>query len=118
MLLPEPPLAALLDQLKQLAPVDRDAILARLAPHERQAIETRLRGPVRAVAAPSPFSPDINERLAQAKREDGSAPMTERSRAALARALPAASPAAKGDAPQGSLLDLLAGRVRRGWGRT
>ena len=106
MLLPEPPLDASLDQLRALPVGDRRAILARLAPHERESIRARLRGTAPRRPA-SPFSRDIADRLASV-RAGNDVSITASGKAALAQALEGA-PRAQPESD--SLMDTLTARL-------
>jgi hypothetical protein len=110
MLLAEPRLDTLIEQLRRLPGADRRAILALLSPHERERVRARLRGAVGAAARPvTPFSADIAARIAAG----ADAPITGACRAALADAL-----VAMGQGPSnersGSLIEAVGGFLRAG----
>ena len=116
MLLPEPRLETLLEQLRLLPRGDRSAILARLSVRERAQLHAHLRG-----TAPgqenSHYSPDIAERIAQMNGSDSSVPMTAAGRAALIKALALKRAPEQAPGREISLVEALVGRLLpRGWG--
>jgi len=65
MLLPEPRLDTLIDQLRAMRPRDRRAVLAWLGAEERNRVRALLRrDPTAAAPVAAPFSPDIAARIA------------------------------------------------------
>ena len=102
MLLPETRLETLIEQLGTLPAGDRKAILARLAPDQRDRVRAGLRRAARPAVPVSPYSPDLAARIAAG----ASAPITPAAHAALAAALAASGAAPKTGA---SLLDTFSG---------
>lgn len=113
MLLPEDRFDQLVAQLRAMSRSDRNAILGRLNPRERQRIRAKLMRRGDEGAAPvSPYSPDIAARLAVADQT-----LTKAGRKALADfLLPAGGQATPAPERAGSLSQAVGGLLRS-WGK-